>query len=160
MHAVGTSTVRVHARACQQRQRPHTTWLVPRQDEALDDDDAATDTTPLRPSITDDPQETARPRLSAVKGILSKSRLGTGGGVVGTGSGVGGAGGGPGDIEMRRLVWADEASEGAQPLEEEFVIPSRPARLKRRITSASPSFCVLITVALALFLFWKAISAA
>ena len=142
-----------HARAHAGRDADPVPCAVPPiQEDALDDADAATDTTPLRPAATDESPEKARSRLSAVKGILSKTR-------TGVGVGNGGAAGQGGDIEMRRLVWADEASEGAQPLEEEFVIPSRPARLRRRMASASPALCIVVTITLALLLFWKAIFA-
>ena len=91
------------------------------------------------------------------------------------------------DIEMRRLVWADEASQGEQPLEQvrprgvcaalspvlcvlrshsfsvlvqEFVIPARPLHLRRKVNNASPSFCIFVATVLALFIFWKALYAA
>jgi len=57
---------------------------------------------------------------------------------------------------MRRLVWADEASEGEQPLEQVLEIPARPFR--GRVVSATRNpvvFCVMVS-GLLLFLvaFW------
>ena len=65
------------------------------------------------------------------------------------------------DVLVRARRGVEHQLEGwlAQPLEEEFVIPSRPARLRRRMASASPSLCIVVTITLALLLFWKAIFA-
>jgi len=49
---------------------------------------------------------------------------------------------------------------GAKALEEEFVIPSRPLHMRRTMTTASPSCCILVSLAVALFFFWKALSTA
>jgi hypothetical protein len=108
-------------------------------------DDLITEGTPLRPEKTDNPPDKSRPRLSVVKGILSNSKLK---------SELSISASSPGDIEMRRLVWADEAKEGKKPLEQVLVIPARP--LRRRVASAagSPSVCMVLMIVAFLVAYW------